>query len=94
MSLPHNAIYAKLLLAVIYIIVVKCVHPQKLPMIDDSLRALIENVPALAGTNATFSCLPGLIFRGPHRSTCIENGEWEPDPRNVECIGEQIIIRP
>ena len=56
-------------------------------MIDDSVKVFLENDPALVGTNATFICLPGLAFSGSHKSTCMENGEWEPDPREVECIG-------
>ena len=61
-------------------------------MIDDSLRAFLENDPALVGTNTTFSCLPGLAFSGPTKSTCMGNGEWEPDPRDAECIGKLCSI--
>ena len=37
------------------------------------------------GTNATFICPPeqALITL-----TCMGNGEWEPDPREVMCKGE------
>ena len=61
-------------------------------MIDDSLSVSLDNDPALVGTNATFSCFPGQIFSGPYKSTCMENGEWDPDPRELECIGKQHII--
>ena len=44
--------------------------------------------PALEGTNVTFSCPPGFVVLGPTTSTCMENGEWEPDPRQVKCIGK------
>ena len=44
--------------------------------------------PALEGTNATFSCPPGLVLLGPTTSTCIGIGEWEPDPRQVKCSGK------
>ena len=57
-------------------------------MIDNSLRAFLDGDPALVGTNATFSCLPEQEFSGPRRSTCMENGEWEPDPKVVDCIGK------
>ena len=59
-------------------------------MIDDSVSVLLDNEPAVIETNATFSCLPGQTFSGPYRSTCMENGLWEPDPQEVtECIGER-----
>ena len=61
-------------------------------MIDDSLRVLFDIEPALVGTNATFSCLPGQVLSGPFTSTCLENGEWEPDPQEVACIGDLAII--
>ena len=73
---------------IIIIIIVKCVHPLNLPMIDNSVKVLLDNDLALVDTNATFSCLSGLIFSGPMNSTCMENGEWEPDPQEVDCTGE------
>ena len=58
-------------------------------MIDDSLKVLLDSEPAVVGTNASFSCLPGQKFSGPYNtSTCTENGNWEPDPREVGCIGQ------
>ena len=62
----------------------------------DPLRQLTEpnrlvNVgyfsPAVEGTNVTFSCKdPHLLYEGPDSVTCMENGKWEPDPKNVKCI--------
>ena len=48
----------------------------------------------LEGTNITFTCSPGLVLTGPNTSTCMGNGEWEPNPREVECKGvnRKIII--
>jgi hypothetical protein len=43
--------------------------------------------PALEGQIVIFACPPGQILNGSTSSTCIENGEWEPDPREVECTG-------
>ena len=37
-------------------------------------------------TTITLSCPPGSILTGSNTSTCMDNGEWEPDPRLVECI--------
>ena len=43
--------------------------------------------PALEGQNITFTCPPRQILNGSNSSTCMMNGEWEPDPREVECTG-------
>ena len=46
--------------------------------------------PALEGTNVTFHCSsPGasLLLDGPDSTMCRSNGQWEPDPRKVRCIG-------
>ena len=48
--------------------------------------------PAVEGTTVILSCSPGQILSGPHASTCMENGEWEPDPKKAECIGIIIIL--
>ena len=70
---------------------VKCGHPLLLPMIDDSLRVSLDSDPAHVGTDATYSCLPEQMLSGPIMSTCVENGEWEPDPREVDCIGKSYL---
>ena len=28
---------------------------------------------------------PGLVLIGPNSATCMENGEWEPDPSKFMC---------
>ena len=48
--------------------------------------------PALEGENIIFSCRDGLTLIGSNSATCIGNGEWEPDPREVECIGGSVTI--
>ena len=32
-----------------------------------------------------FSCPPQLILTGSDTSTCMGNGEWEPDPKQTSC---------
>ena len=32
-----------------------------------------------------FTCPTGSILSGPNSSTCMRNGKWEPDPREVNC---------
>jgi hypothetical protein len=46
--------------------------------------------PALDGEAITLTCPPGWILNGSSSSTCTRNGEWEPDPRDVNCIGALI----
>ena len=41
--------------------------------------------PNLEGDSITFSCHDELMFTGPNSSTCVENGEWEPNPREAFC---------
>ena len=58
---------------------------------NDPLNITGYSQPALVGSNATFSCPLGLEQTGPKSSTCMENGEWEPDPREVECKGDYYL---
>lgn len=44
--------------------------------------------PAIEGTVALFSCSRlGYELTGPRSATCTRNGEWVPDPRQVQCQG-------
>ena len=62
-------------------------------MMEDSLvrvAADIESDIVLGGANITFTCPAGLVLTGPNTSTCMENGEWEPDLhtlRQLKCKG-------
>ena len=42
----------------------------------------------IEGRTITYTCPPGFILAGPNTSVCLGNGEWEPDPGEVECIGD------
>ena len=64
----------------------KCSNPLKL-VHTDVITVGYEN-PVLEGVNITFICPTGAIFSGPNSSTCMGNGEWEPDPRMVNCTSE------
>ena len=44
--------------------------------------------PALEGESIAFTCLFGLELSGSSSSTCMGDGEWEPDPREVNCTGD------
>ena len=39
----------------------------------------------------TYTCPTGLVLTGPNISVCTGNGEWEPDPGEVECIGNHLF---
>ena len=53
----------------------------------DSVTALGYPIPALEGSSVDLKCPPGLTLIGPNASTCMGNGEWEPDIGQTECHG-------
>ena len=62
-----------------------CQNPAQL--IDESIDVFGFREPATRGTNLTLACTSGLMLTGSNTSTCMGNGEWEPDPSKAECIG-------
>ena len=77
-----NAIFCTIILCI-----AKCGHPT---LEDDSeqLRISGYEAPMLEGSNITLHCNPGYVLIGLSITyTCTENGEWEPDPREVQCLG-------
>ena len=63
-----------------------------LMLIHDDVIVMGYEDPALEGDNITFTCPTRAILGGPNSSTCARNGEWEPDPRKVECMhGRQLV---
>ena len=65
---------------------VKCSNP--IVLTRTNVRVVGYEDPALEGENITFTCTSGPIGTGPISATCMGNGEWEPDPREVNCTGE------
>ena len=57
-------------------------------MMNDSISVLGYSHPAIVGASVNFTCPHKHLLIGPHSATCMENGEWEPDPVQVECKGE------
>ena len=78
-----------------FFIIAKCTHPLD-PLltsvhdreIDDFLVVTGYTDPAVEGVSVNLTCSSGVII-GPNMTTCMENGEWEPDLANVECKGKQ-----
>ena len=64
----------------------KCRYPL---VADTSLRITGYHNPALEAATLMFSCPSGKILTVPNMSTCMENGEWEPDPQveGIQCAG-------
>ena len=52
-----------------------------------------NRVPARVGTIAVFGCNSSeYVLNGPSAATCMGNGEWVPDPRQVQCEGNSPCI--
>ena len=75
---------------------VNCRNPLSLDNGQNFMRndSWIVNVlgyshPAMEGANINFTCSPNHTLIGPHSAVCMGNGEWEPDPREVECKCEE-----
>ena len=71
---------------------VNCGHPLLHHSQDTTIFMMINDYTdtqpvVYEGTVLNFSCPPGLVLSGPNTTTCMENGEWEPDPRQTMCKG-------
>ena len=69
---------------------VACEHPLFNQSVESSLNVLDYNKsgPAIVGTTVSFNCsMPGEVLTGSNTSTCIDIGQWEPDPRQINCKG-------
>jgi hypothetical protein len=65
---------------------VKCKDPTV--QVRNSVQVIGYSEPALEGMNITFLCPSNYLLMGTSMSTCAENGEWEPDPKDMECKGK------
>ena len=70
-------------------LIVTCGHPfrDKTAVDSDSIMIMGYTEPALEGTVLSFDCPPQYALSGPNTTTCMGNGEWEPDPSKAECKG-------
>ena len=52
---------------------------------SSSVQVIGYSSPALEGTFIMLQCPPEQTLVGQVSITCMENGEWEPDPRYAVC---------
>ena len=57
------------------------------PAVNDSVTIEGCALPSLNGSSITFSCSPGRAITGPTKATCDNNGQWNPSPTTVQCLG-------
>ena len=79
-----------LILWVILLLKSKCCIPANYceNLFIDSVIINEEQNSVVEGSNVTFTCPPRRVLTGPNTSTCMANGQWYPDPRNLKCTGE------
>ena len=83
-------------LAIMLIYLKSCIHTAQCKdiekFIDEGILAAGHSEsPALEGTSVLFSCPPGLVLAGLNTTTCMGNGEWEPDPNRAKCFGKNFV---
>ena len=67
-----------------------CQNPARL--VDELIDVVDFREPATRGTDVTLACISGLMLIGPNTSTCMGNGEWEPNPSEAECIDTSTTV--
>ena len=85
----HDKIVMSIFFSLHNYLIVICGHPFQDRVSVDNNSTIIEGYmdPALEGAVLSFDCPPQHVLIGPNTTTCMGNGEWEPDPMEVECKG-------
>ena len=58
---------------------------------ESHIRFSGSNGLVVDGTSVALKCTSSellLVQFGPNTTTCNSDGQWEPDPTTVECVGE------
>ena len=65
-----------------------------LPAFNDSefKPTVVYSGLPIEGTTANLICPPGLALTGTNSTTCMSNGEWKPEPWELECRGLSLRI--
>ena len=58
---------------------------ERLNFIEDEFYS--DPTLRIQGTIIIFKCPSEMLLIGPNATTCMGNGEWEPDPRETTCKG-------
>ena len=94
--IAHMHVRHKILILsyIIYVLIaVTCDH---LPIQLSYGKAIVvsgsQDRPPIVGQFITYICPPGFTLTGPNASVCTGNREWEPDPGQVDCVGNATII--
>ena len=62
-----------------------CKYPLLSQSVEFSLYILGYSEPAVVGTTILFNCSePGEVLTGPNSATCMENGQWVPEPSQLQ----------
>lgn len=75
-----------------------CEHPLFNKSVRSSLYVPDFNESAVSvGTTVSFNCSePGQVLVGPNTATCMESGQWVPDPSQLKmnCKGPDVRNKP
>jgi hypothetical protein len=74
-----------------YYVSVDCGNPAINMTNENNITVVGYRKPAVEGNTIYFICPPELDLAGSRTSTCSADGQWKPDPGEVECKGETLI---
>ena len=73
-----------------------CGYPIPDNMMDNDYRAIAGYThPPMAGSSVLLGCLFGKLnfeLNITVTITCTDNGQWQPDPNQIKCIGDFLIL--
>ena len=67
-------------------ITAQCRNLQLAAANDSKPSLMYDDLCLTGGTTVDFVCPSGLVLNGTMSAICMENGEWVPDPQDVNCI--------
>ena len=74
--------------------IVACEYPLLNQSMRSSLNVLDYKEPAVVGTTVSFNCSqPGEELTGPDRAMCMDDGQWVPDPDQIQISCKGIFYR-
>ena len=58
------------------------------PLVQEEVQLIINEEIFTEGVEIMFTCPPDFLLSGADTSTCMEDGQWLPNPSQVECRGK------